>query len=101
MARATPIHAQIIQGTYVKKILLILATVGTLSGCANSSGARMGLFTATAPVFAVLFDDLLIGEAVGYLDGSGTLDIKSAINPDLRCVGGFKYTGMKLSLIHI
>lgn len=69
-------------------LLLVLIT-----GCANQSGARMGIFSASAPVLAVLDDDLLQGQAVGYLDRTGTIDIRSATNAKFRCVGSFRYTG--------
>lgn len=66
-----------------------------LSGCANESGARMGLFSATAPVIAVLADDLFTGEAVGYVDRTGTITATSVKNPDIKCIGSFRYTGSK------
>ena len=67
----------------------------TLTACVNESGARMGLFSATAPVIAVLQDDLFLGEAVGYIDRTGTINIQSTINPDIRCIGEFRYTGSR------
>ena len=75
--------------------LLILPILLLISACTNESGARMGLFTATAPVYAILHDDLFTGETVGYLDRSGTIDIQSAIDPEIKCVGEFHYTGTK------
>lgn len=56
----------------------------------------MGLFSATAPVIAILQDDLFTGEAVGYLDRTGTIEMVSEINPARRCVGNFRYTGSKV-----
>lgn len=67
-----------------------------LVGCANTSGASMGLFSASAPVLAILSDDLFVGTAVGYMDRTGTIDIVSALDPNLRCVGNFRYTGSKV-----
>jgi hypothetical protein len=61
----------------------------------------MGLFSATAPVLAILHDDLFVGEAVGYLDRTGTLDLKSTVDPDLRCVGQFHYTGSKTGVASV
>jgi hypothetical protein len=56
----------------------------------------MGLTSATAPVIGILSDDLFTGTAVGYMDRTGTIDIVSAVNPDLRCIGTFRYTGSKV-----
>jgi len=55
----------------------------------------MGLFSATAPVIAILHDDLFTGTAEGYLDRTGTIDVVSKVNPDIRCIGEFQYTGSK------
>ena len=48
-----------------------------------------GLFSATGPVIAVLGDELFVGEAEGYLDGSGMLAIRSQKNSDVSCYGQF------------
>jgi hypothetical protein len=53
----------------------------------------MGLTSATAPVLAILADDLFTGEAVGYLDRTGKIEVTSSVSPTLRCVGEFRYTG--------
>ncbi|MDZ4345642.1 MAG: hypothetical protein U1E51_24775, partial [Candidatus Binatia bacterium] len=63
-----------------------------LPGCTNQSGATMGLFSATAPVIAILADDLFLGEAEGYASGSGTITIQSKVNADIRYIGQFRYT---------
>lgn len=65
-----------------------------LAGCVNQSGARMGLFSATAPVIAILQDDLFTGEAVGYLDQTGTINVRSSVDPNVRCIGRFEYLGI-------
>ena len=63
------------------------------TGCAtNASGAHMGVTSATAPVLAIMYDDLFVGESVGYLNRTGTIDVHSAIDPGKRCVGSFRYT---------
>lgn len=79
-------------------MILVIASLG---GCANESGARMGLFSATAPVIAVLADDLFLGEAVGYMDRTGTIQIKSQVNEDIRCIGEFRYTGAKTGIARV
>lgn len=65
----------------------------TATGCANESGARIGLFSVQAPVIAVLEDDLFTGTAVGYRDRTGTIELTSVLDPGVRCVGQFRYTG--------
>ena len=78
------------------RICLAMTSISlSLSGCTTSSGARMGLFTATAPVYAVMYDELLLGKAVGYMDRTGTINIASAVTDGMRCVGEFRYTGMR------
>jgi heat shock protein HslJ len=79
----------------MKNIFLLALLIVATSGCANSSGARMGLFSATSPVLAILHDDLFVGEAVGGMDRTGTIDIHSALDPSIKCVGSFRYTGSK------
>ena len=61
----------------------------------------MGLFTATAPVLAMLQDDLFTGEAVGYMDRTGTISMTSTIDPDRKCVGQFRYTGSKVGIARV
>jgi hypothetical protein len=76
-------------------LLSLLSVSAVLQGCANSSGARMGLFSATAPVHAILADDVFRGQAVGYASGSGTIRMWSVLREDVSCVGEFEYSGMK------
>lgn len=79
----------------MKGAVLVIVSLAALSGCANDAGARMGLFSATAPVVAILVDDLYMGYAKGYLDRTGTIDIQSTSREDVRCIGEFHYTGSK------
>ena len=67
----------------------------SLLSCANKSGATMSFFSATAPVHAFLQDDLFYGEAVGYLDRTGTINVTSALDPETKCIGEFRYIGTK------
>lgn len=78
-----------------KTTLTLVLPLMLLGGCANESGARMGLLSATAPVIAVLADDLFTGEATGYMDRTGKIEIQSQLNPELKCIGEFRYTGSK------
>ncbi len=61
----------------------------------------MTLTSAHAPVYAMLRDDLFIGEAIGYMDRTGTIEIKSAVNPDVRCMGRFHYVGRKTGVASV
>jgi hypothetical protein len=76
----------------MKKAILILVLGLLLHGCANESGARMGLFTAKSPVAVTIKGDIFVGWAVGDITGSGTIDIQSAIDPENTCIGEFRYT---------
>ena len=69
-------------------VATIVLGASLLSGCAS-------MMSASAPVLAILHDDLFTGTAVGYADRTGTIDVVSSINPDLRCVGNFAYNGAK------
>lgn len=82
----------------MKKLILIAGLLFAVTGCVNKSGASMGLFSATAPVIAILQDDLFLGTAVGYMDRTGTIDITSQVNPTLKCIGNFRYTGSKIGV---
>jgi hypothetical protein len=55
----------------------------------------MGLFSAKAPVYAMLSEDFFVGTAVGYVNRTGAIDIQSVVNDSIRCVGEFRYTGAK------
>jgi len=70
----------------------------TLSGAANAEEVRMGLFSVALPVIAILNDDLFVGEAVGHMDRTGTIELRSALDPRNKCVGSFRYTGLKTGL---
>ena len=76
----------------MKKLLGIMVLGLLLHGCANESGARMGLFTAKSPVAVTIKGDIFVGWAVGDISGSGTIDIQSAIDPENTCIGEFRYT---------
>jgi len=49
----------------------------------------MPLFSATGTVIALIAGELFLGEAVGHLDGSGTLAIRSQMDSALSCLGQF------------
>ena len=61
--------------------------VAGFAGWANPAGA--GFLSATGPVIAILDGGLFVGEAVGHLDGSGTISIHSHSIPEVTCRGQF------------
>src|SRR5258705_11318959 len=81
--------------------MAIAALSLTVAGCANESGASVGLFSATAPVIAMLHHDLFSGTATGYMNGTGTIKVVSNVNEFLRCTGSFRYTGVKVGTGHV
>lgn len=85
------------KNSYLNTLILILLLLPT--GCApNAAGARYGFFSATAPVIAMLRDDMFVGEAVGYMDRTGTINMKSVVDDSLSCIGQFHYTGAKIGI---
>jgi hypothetical protein len=86
-----------IEINYMKYAICSVAMAAmTLCACANQSGARMGLLTTTAPVVAIVAGDLYTGESVSYIDGSGTLRLKSSLSPERECIGVFHYESEQL-----
>jgi len=69
-----------------KVLITVLACIG-LGGSPTLAGA--GPFSATGTIIAIMSDDLFVGEAVGHLNGAGTLAIRSQKNPALTCRGEF------------
>lgn len=70
-------------------VLLSVVSVSLLSGCAS-------LMFASAPVIAILKDDLFTGTAMGYADKTGTIEVASVLDPSIRCVGKFAYVATKM-----
>jgi hypothetical protein len=72
----------------MRRLLIIcLAGFAGFAGWASQVGA--GLFSSTGPVIAILDGELFQGEAIGKLDGSGTIRIQSRTKPDVTCRGQF------------
>jgi hypothetical protein len=80
---------------------LLAFSVLFLASCTTAGGGRMGLFTASAPVVAIMYDDLFLGEAIGHVDRTGTIDMHSAIDSEKRCVGEFRYTGSNSGIANL
>jgi hypothetical protein len=61
--------------------------LAVVAGWATPAGA--GFFSSTGPVIAIFAGQLFQGEAVGNLDGSGTIKIQSNTKPNITCSGQF------------
>lgn len=83
------------------KRFLCSAVLLAVTGCANESGATMGLFSADAPVIAMLKDDLFVGQTTGYADRTGTINVHSVVNPEIKCIGNFQYTASNSGQAHL
>ena len=70
-----------------KILTTVLAACLVLAGSATPAGA--GLLSASGAVIAILAGELFVGEAVGHLNGAGTLAIHSQKDPRLTCRGQF------------
>jgi hypothetical protein len=79
-------------------LIAIVVLAFNPSGDANAEEVRMGLLSVRLPVIAILHDDLFLGEAVGFIDRTGTIDLRSVLDPKDKCVGSFRYTGSKTGL---
>lgn len=64
----------------------LLACLGLLLPC---SAAQGGIFSATGNVIALLAGELYLGEAIGHLNGAGTIAIRSQKTPHVTCLGEF------------
>ena len=85
--------------TSMRRTLLKFAVIAqTLSGCANPAGARMGLFTTTMPVIAIVGAETFAGESVNYIDGTGTMKLKGLSSPERECGGDFHYQSERLGV---
>lgn len=66
----------------------LLALVGACAGFAGPAAAT-DFLSATRPVIAIVHDELFVGEALGHLDGAGSIAMHSQLNPALTCTGEF------------
>ena len=66
---------------------ILIMSLALVAGWATPAGA--GFFSSTGPVIAIFAGTLFQGEAVGNLDGSGTIKIQSSTKPDVTCLGKF------------
>ena len=68
---------------------MMLSALVACIGLGSSAFAGAAGLSATGKVIAVVAGELFVGQAKGYLDGSGTLAIQSEANPSLICRGTF------------
>ena len=68
---------------------VLLSALIACIGLGSSAPVDTAGLSATGDVIAVLAGDLFVGEAKGYLNGSGTFSIHSEANPALICLGRF------------
>ena len=79
-------------------MLLAGAAMAIMVVQAGAEEVRMGLFSVSLPVIAILNDDLFVGEAVGYLDRTGTIDLRSVRDDRDKCAGRFRFTGLRIGV---
>jgi len=81
------------------------ATLGlsalALVALAPGDAAAFSLFSIREPVYAVVGDLLLAGEAVGHWDRTGTLRVHSTLDETLQCHGTFHYTALRKGVASI
>lgn len=82
----------------LRAIALGAALALVSSGAVHAATVRDGLFSVTLPVIAILQDELFEGEAIGYIDRTGTIEIRSVRDPANKCSGTFHYTGLSTGL---
>ncbi len=64
----------------------------SLVAAAGALPVEAWVLSSTGPVIAIMGDELFLGEARGYLDGSGTMEIRPQRNSEPTCVGEFTST---------
>ena len=69
-----------------------------LSGCANSSGARMGWLSTTSPILAIVAGEVYTGESTSYIDGTGTMRLKASLHRKRQCDGDFRFDSQMLGV---
>ena len=75
---------------------IVFATSATCEAIAEE--VPLGLFTVTLPVIAILNDNLYVGDAVAHINRTGTIALRSVLDPKDRCVGTFRFTSLKTGL---
>ena len=89
--RKFPQAVEAVLAALMVSIALWVSTVGEARG----AEVHMGLFSVRIRVIAILHDDLFVGEAIGHFDRTGTIELRSVMDPSVKCVGRFRYTSLK------
>jgi hypothetical protein len=78
----------------MRKTLLtsLLAGLGLIVPLPPAHG---GIFSAKGDVIALLAGELYVGEAIGHVNGAGTLAIRSQKVPHVSCVGQFTSSALR------
>ena len=74
----------------------VATLVAVLAIGGMSSGASADMLSATRPVIAIVGDELYTGDAIGHLNGAGTLSLRSQSNPAVSCRGEFTSNAEKI-----
>ncbi|MDE2616201.1 MAG: hypothetical protein KGL73_04155 [Burkholderiales bacterium] len=81
--------------------VLLLAGALLLGGCAAVNDATMRVLATPSPAWAVVGDKLLTGQALIYTDRSGTLELQTAADPALSCMGTMRYTATRSGTVNL
>lgn len=76
----------------MKSIAILLLVALFLAGCAKINDTTMQLLSSASPAMAVMNDTVLTGRALLYPDRTGTLDLVSGTEPQIKCMGKLRYT---------
>src|SRR5437868_2836201 len=89
-----PLRIRLMRYSSSSVALLALA----ISGCANQSGAQMGLFTTQTPVVGIVAGDVYTGHSIFYLNGTGIMTLSSSAHPEQQCSGDFRYESEQIGV---
>lgn len=78
-------------------VAAVALALGAMSE-AHCGEERARWLSVTLPVIAILQNELFLGEAVAYLDRTGTIDVRAALAPESKCHGTFRYTAPNAGL---
>lgn len=81
--------------------VLLLAGALLLGGCAAVNDATMRVLATPSPAWAVVGEQLLTGQALLYTDRSGTLELQTATEPALSCMGTLRYTATSSGTVNL
>ena len=85
----------------MKLISSTFALMLILTGCAKINDAGMKFLSSSSPAFMVINGQFLTGDAVLYIDRSGTLALESTLEPKIKCMGSIRYTATRSGTANI